>query len=189
MQLNAENGGEGRGRRWRIAVWSIGAFILLAPAVAMQLSDEVNWDVGDFVFAGVLVLGAAIAFEVVLRTRENAIYRAAAAVALAAAFMLGWVSAGVGIIGRDGDPANLMYAGVLAVGLGGALLARLRSAGMARAMAATALAQAVVAAIALFGRLGYPYSGPLEIVGVTGFFVALWLLSAWLFRKAARGTS
>lgn len=187
MQANAENGGQGSGSRWRIAVWGIGALILLLPAAAMQVSDEVNWGFGDFALAGALVIGTGIAFEMVMRTMGNSMYRAAAGVALAAAFALVWVSAGVGIIGKDGDPANLMYGGVLAVGLGGALLARLRPAGMARAMAATAVAQTVVAAIALIGRLGQPYSGPPEILGLTGFFVALWLLSAWLFGKAARG--
>jgi hypothetical protein len=59
--------------------------------------------------------------------------------------------------------------------------------GVALADAAMALAQALVGAIALIARLGYPYSGPLEILGLTGFFVALFIGSAWLFRHAARG--
>ena len=53
-----------------------------------------------------------------------------------------------------------MYFGVLAVGMAGALIARLRPRGMARALFATALAQALVAAIALIARLGLPYSPP-----------------------------
>ena len=43
-----------------------------------------------------------------------------------------------------------------------------------------------VAVIALVGGLGAPYSGPLEIVTINGFFVALFVGSAVLFRKAAR---
>lgn len=54
-------------------------------------------------------------------------YRAATGVALAAALMLIWLSLGVGIIGRDGDPANAMYFGVVAVGIIGAIIARFRS--------------------------------------------------------------
>jgi hypothetical protein len=50
---------------------------------------------------------------------------------------------------------------------------------MARAMVATALAQALVFAAALIAGLGF--TGP-----ITVFFAALWLTSAWLFRKAAR---
>jgi hypothetical protein len=34
--------------------------------------------------------------------------------------------------------------------------------------------------------LGSPESGPLEIVALNGFFVALFVGSAWLFRRAAR---
>ena len=69
-------------------------------------------------------------------------YRFAAGVALAAAFVLAWLSLGVGVIGKDGDPANLMYFGVLAVGIIGAVIARFRPHGMARALLATALAPA-----------------------------------------------
>jgi hypothetical protein len=51
---------------------------------------------------------------------------------------------------------------------------------MARALFATALAQALIAVIALIAGLG------VTPATLTGFFVALWLGSAWLFRKAAR---
>jgi hypothetical protein len=98
--------------------------------------------------------------------------------------MLVWLSLGVGIIGKDGDPANLMYFGVLAVGIVGALIARFRPRGMARALFAMALAQALVAAIALIAGLGLPWSGPAEILLLNGFFVALFAGSAWLFRRA-----
>ena len=91
----------------------------------------------------------------------------------------------VGIIGSDDNPANLMYAGVLTVGMIGAVIARFQSQGMAHALLATAFVQALVAVIAVIARLGLPGSPPLEILGLTGFFVALWVGSAWLFRKAA----
>ena len=113
-------------------------------------------------------------------------YRAAVGVALAAAFVLVWLSLGVGIIGADGDPANTMYFGVLAVGIVGAIVARFRPHGMARALFATALAQALVAGIALIFRLGLPWSGPAEILILNGFFVSLFVGSALLFRYAAR---
>lgn len=114
-------------------------------------------------------------------------YRIALALALAAALFLLWLSLGIGIIGADGDPANLMYMGVLAVGVLGALIARGRPRGMARALLAMALAQASVAVIALVAGWGLPYSPPLELVALNGFFVALFGGSAWLFRRAARG--
>jgi hypothetical protein len=113
-------------------------------------------------------------------------YRLAVGVALAAAFILVWLSLGVGIIGADGDPANMMYFGVIAVGIIGAMIARLRPHGMARALFATALAQALVAGIALIFRLGLPWSGPAEILILNGFFVVLFVGSALLFRNAGR---
>jgi hypothetical protein len=122
-----------------------------------------------------------------MRTRVNSTaYRSAISVALVAAFMLVWLSLGVGIIGKDGDPANLMYFGVLAVGLIGAITTRLRPQGMARTLFAMSLAQALVTAIALIAGLGFPWSGPAEILGLNGFFIALFAGSAWLFRRAAR---
>lgn len=112
-------------------------------------------------------------------------YRFAVTLAVAAACVLVWLSLGVGIIGRDGDPANVMYFGVLAIGIIGALIARFRPLGMARTLLAMALAQTSVALIALIGGLGRPWSGPLELSLLNGFFVALFVGSAWLFRRAS----
>jgi len=113
-------------------------------------------------------------------------YRIAVCVALAAALILIWLSLGVGIIGADGDPANLMYFGVLTVGVVGAIVARFRPPGMVRALFAMALAQALVAAITLIFGLGLPWSPPVEILALNGFFVALFVGSALLFRYAGR---
>jgi hypothetical protein len=112
-------------------------------------------------------------------------YRGGVGVALVAALLLLWLSLGVGIIGKDGDPANAMYFGVIAVGMVGVLAARFRPRGMARALIAMALVQSGIALFALIARLGEPWSGPLELSLLNGFFVALCLGSAWLFRQAA----
>jgi hypothetical protein len=116
---------------------------------------------------------------------NKTMYRFAAGIAIAGALILVWLSLGVGIIGRDGDPANLMYFGVLAIGIIGSLIARFQPRGMSRALFATALAQTFVATIALTVQLGYPWSGPLELAVLNGFFIALFAGAAWLFRRAA----
>lgn len=113
-------------------------------------------------------------------------YRWGVGVALVASALLVWLSLGVGIIGKDGDPANRMYFGVLAVGMIGAIIARFEPSGMARALFATALAQASVAAIAVVTGLGLPYSGPAEILLLNAFFVALFVASGGLFKRSAR---
>ncbi len=189
MAGDTENGGGRRWSRWRIAAWSAAALILLLPLVAMQFTDEVNWDVADFAVAAALLVGVGVAYELAVKKTGDTAYRWAVGIALAAAFLLVWVNGAVGIIGSEDNPANLMYGGVLAVGAIGALIARFKPRGMAHALFAAALAQASVAVVALIAGLGSPYSGPLEIVALNGFFVALFVGSALLFRKAARGRS
>lgn len=118
---------------------------------------------------------------------NNTAYRAAVGVALAAALFLLWLMGAVGVIGVEGDRADLMYFGVLAVGVIGAIVARFRAQGMTRALFATAFAQALVAVIALIeGKHQAPISSVAEILGLNGIFVALFIGSAWLFRRAAR---
>ena len=158
--------------RWRLAGWGAAAALLLLPFLAMQFTDEVDWELADFVFAGALMIGMGVAYELAARMTANRAYRAAVGVALATAFVLVWMNAAVGLIGSEDNPANSMHYGVLAVG------ARLRPRAMARSLVATALAQVAVAVIALVAGLGS--AGP-----VTLFFAAFWLTSAWLFRKAA----
>lgn len=113
-------------------------------------------------------------------------YRYGLGLALATSLMLVWLSLGVGIIGKDGDPANRMYFGVLAAGIIGALVARFRPGGMACALFAMAIVQSVVTAIALFAGLGRPWSGPAEILLLNGFFIAMFAGAGWLFRRATR---
>jgi hypothetical protein len=152
----------------------------------MQFTDEVDWRVGDFIFAAALILGTGATYELAARTTRSIAYRAAVGAALAAAFLIVWVTGAVGIIGDEDDPANLMYFGVIAIAIVGAVVARLEPDGLARALFATAFAQALVAVIALVGRMGS--TGPIwpwDVLGATGFLTALWLVSAWLFQKAA----
>jgi hypothetical protein len=179
-----------RGRRrgrWRIAVWGTAACLLLLPLIAMQFTEEVNWDETDFIVMGAMLTAACGAYELAARMTGNRAYRAAAGLAIAGAFILVWMNLAVGIIGSEDNPANLMYGGVLAIAIIGAVIARFQPEGMARAMVAMALAQALVGVIALIGGLGSTGANwPQVIVVLTGFFASLWLISAWLFRKAAQ---
>lgn len=172
--------------RSAIVVALVTGFLLMVPLVAMQFTDEVVWSLADFVVAGALLFGTGLTYALVAKKRDGIAYRVAIGLALAAALFLIWVNLAVGVIGTEDDPANLMYLGVLAVGVIGSIIARLQPRGMARALLAMALVQALVAAIALVAGLGSPWSGPIEILGVNGLFVALFVGSALLFRRAAR---
>lgn len=113
--------------------------------------------------------------------------RLALATTFGTAILLMWVIGAVGLIGAEGNPADRMYAGVIAIAAVGAVITRLRPGGMARVLVATAFAQALVAAIALVrGEHHAAVTSIPEIVLSNGFFVALWLGAAWLFRSAAR---
>ena len=118
---------------------------------------------------------------------DSTAYKSAIVLALATAFILVWLIGAVGVIGVEGDPFDLMYFGVLAVGIIGAITTRLQPQGMARALLATALAQALVTVIALIiGKHQSSVSSVPEILILNGFFIALFLGSARLFGHAAR---
>jgi hypothetical protein len=164
------------------------AFLLLVPLVAMQLTDEVVWGPLDFGVAGFLLFGAGLTYERVARKQATIVYRLAVGAAVGSALFLVWANLAVGLIGDEGNPANLLYGAVLATGLIGAILARSEAQGMARALFAMALVQALVPVIAVI-VWKYPVESSeeaLRVLGVTAFFVVLFVGSALLFRRAAR---
>ena len=163
------------------------AFILLLPLTAMQITDEVVWGPADFAVAGALLMGTGLMYQVAAGKAGSAAYKAAVGVALSAAFALVWLVGAVGVIGEEGDRADLMYAVVLGVGIIGAITARFQPTGMARALLAMALVQALVVVIALIaGKHQAPAGSAFEILGLNAFFIALFIGSAGLFRHAAR---
>ena len=163
------------------------AVILLVPLVAMQFTDEVVWTLFDFAVAGALLAGTGLTYRAAARRAGNISHRVAVGGALAAALFLVWTNLAVGIIGDPGEPANAMYIGVVAVGIVGTIVARLRPEGMARVMLAMALAMALAAVIALIaGEHQAAHSSVFEILAVNGFFTALFAGSARLFQHAAR---
>jgi hypothetical protein len=166
-----------RWRGWRIAMWGGAAFLLLLPAVAMRLTSEVEWDARDFVATGIMLAAACSICELAARVSSNCAYQAAAGVAVGTAFLIVWANLAVGMIGDEGNPFNLLFGGVLAVALTGSIVARFEPSGMVGAMALTAAAQIAAGAVGLSADP----RGALTAMA----FAAPWLLSAWLFRKAA----
>lgn len=162
------------------------ALALMVPLVAMQFTEEVGWSLGDFIFAGIILFGTGLVFELVAMRSSNFAYRAAVGVGVATGLMLVWVNGAVGIIGDEGNPANLLYLGVLQIGVIGAAIGRFNSRGMARALFATAFAQALVPVVALLAwrpTLHEP-PGMIGVFVLNGFFVVLFVISGSLFRQA-----
>jgi len=163
------------------------AFILLIPLAAMQISNEVVWTLTDFIVAGALLIAIGLTYSLATMMSGNLAYRSAMGIALLAVFLIIWVNLAVGIIGNEDNPANLMFIVVLLVGIVGAVTGRFKPLGMARTLLSMAFTQFLIALIELSRGLGS--NGPIwpkDIFFTSGVFIALWLGSALLFRKAAQ---
>ncbi|QAY76003.1 hypothetical protein [Sphingosinicella sp. BN140058] len=162
---------------WRLAAWSLAGLLLILPMLAMRFSAEVNWTTGDFLLAGLLLGGTGLILELAVWRSRDLVYRAAAGMALAAAFLILWANAAVGMIGDEDNRYNLLFLAPIAIALLGTIASRMRAAGMARTMLAAAAAHLAIA----LGGLPADRHGALISAGLA----ALWLISAGLFRAAA----
>ncbi|NUT00184.1 MAG: hypothetical protein HOP96_04335 [Sphingomonas sp.] len=171
----------GRSPNWhrvRPLGWGAAAVLILTPLVAMLFTTEVNWTVGDFVFAALLIGGVGMTLELAVRISGDWNYRAAAMLGLAAGFFLIWANGAVGYVGSEANPYNQLFFAVVGIAFVGALIAGFRAKGMAWAMASAGAAHAMVGG---YGFPADPRTGPMTLA-----FVGMWFGSAWLFRKAAR---
>ena len=117
--------------------------------------------------------------------RATTSYRLALALTLATVLFLALAIGALGIVGAGGRP-DRGYAAVLAVLAVGSVLARFRASGMAVALAATALTQAVVTLV-VFLTEQHTTEGAsvVDILGINVMYAALWSLGAWLFRRSS----
>ena len=117
---------------WRTAA----AGLLALPAIGMWLARPgLHWTPLDFIVMGLLLATACGLYELGARLSGNRAFRAAFGLAALTGFLTIWVNLAVGMLGSEGDQANLMFAGVLAVAAVGSIVARFRPVGMAWAMA------------------------------------------------------
>jgi len=189
--MNTNRHGGRRRSLWKSPAL-ITVLILLIPLLGNHFVDGWNWPPGAFVRVGAIIFGIGVTYQLVTRNRDAIAYRAAVGIAFATGFLLMW---GNFVQMADVTRAAAMYFGVPIVLTIGAAVARLQPNGMARALFVTALAQALVLAAALIiltTRNPQVSSWtPPEWRGFGGnaFFVMLFVGSALLFRKAARGES
>jgi len=167
-----------------MARWGAAAGLLCVPAVAMRVPGSgFDWTTGDFVVMGALFALTLGAYECLAARAPSIAYRAASVLASLGLFLLIWINLAVGIIGHEGNDANLIFAAVIAIIVGGACLARFEPAGMGKALFAAAGAQMLIGGIALAGDLGIEGRGwPLDVIVPTAFFTGLWAVAGTLFR-------
>ncbi|MEM1176128.1 MAG: hypothetical protein AAGA33_11415 [Pseudomonadota bacterium] len=146
-----------------------------------------NWDMLDFLVFGGMISALLLIIFVARRNSRSPAYRFAMALAGVGGFLVAWINGAVGIIGNEENEANLLFFGVLALGAVGALLARLRAAGMAKVLFTMAVAQIGVATFAIALDLGASSPAwPQSLVMMTAVFTFFWLTSALLFGRAAK---
>ncbi len=169
------------GNLWRVLMWGGAATLLALPLIF-----HAPWTLSDFVIAGGMLAVAGAVVELAMRAPGGLAYKGGAIMAVAASILLFWVNGAVGFLGDEGNPANLVFLGVIAIAVGGAVLGRFKPMGMARAMFAAAAAQVLIGVVAIpLGWASPGGAGLYEVVMGTSLFAVLWLIAFGLFRKAA----
>ncbi|MEO8161771.1 MAG: hypothetical protein ABI588_10155 [Arenimonas sp.] len=166
--------------RW--LVWGVATCLMAAAATANLMHVEgFNWTAGDFLVMGMMLSLACSIYELGAKLSASTFYRAGFGLCVLTGFLTAWITLAVGIISEAQEQANVLFGAVLLVGIVGSLLARFRPQGMARASFASAVTQAVVAAIAAAIEPTHP-----EGWIVSGCLAGMWLAAAALFRRSAR---
>jgi hypothetical protein len=162
----------------RVALAALG--LLMVPLVASRVVDGWNWPPKAFVLVYFLFFGTGMAYAIIARKMSAWSYKAGVGGALAAGFALGWSN--MVHVADSENPANLAYYSVLAVGIVGAFLARLRAGGLARTLFVMAT---VLALIALVLPSGAPPDMARRMAIGHGGLVVLFAASGLLFRHAS----
>lgn len=176
--------------RYQPAVALALASALILVAVVVLRTERSPADLMALAVDALLVVGAIL---YAVTNRHGAAYRWAVGLALATTFILFYVIGAVALLGPEigRNTADLIYFGVPAVGVLGAIVAGFQPEGMAWTMLATAVAALVLPVILVAGLtpLSPNIAGeqfPYGLLLVHSPFAALFAGSAWLFRKSAR---
>lgn len=81
----------------RAVLWSLFAAVLIAPAVAMQFTAEVNWGPGDFVAAAGLLSLTGLGLELAARAQMSRRAKLAASGLVVLALLVVWAELAVGL--------------------------------------------------------------------------------------------
>lgn len=73
--------------------------LLLIPFIAMLFTNEVDWDIYDFIIMGFLLLGTGLLCELALRKVKSTLNRILICGAVLFVFFLIWAELAVGIFG------------------------------------------------------------------------------------------
>ncbi len=171
----------------RLIGWTLVAALLITPAIAMRFTEEVQWTMSDFLFAGIILIGAGVIAELAVRASGAWSYRIGAGLAVLASVLLIWINGAVGIIGSEDHPANLLYLGVILAAFVGGVVSRFRAGGLSLCMIIAAVIQLVIGLVAVLRGWGEGSENwPQPVIVLSIVFGLIWLASAALFRRAGR---
>lgn len=161
--------------------------IMLAGTLLWQLTrieSMAAWI--DYIALGMLasiLIAAAVAFF--LTKGRHAMYRMAILASLGVAFFMNWAIPAVGILGVEGDPADLMYFALQTVVILGAVFVRFRPKGMVGVMAVAVAAHVAVIIAAVLMGLHLRAVTPIdEIIAVNIMFMVMWTGAGILYYSA-----
>ena len=171
----------------RLIGWTLVAALLITPAVAMRFTEAVQWTMSDFLFAGIILIGAGVIAELAVRASGAWSYRIGAGLAVLASMLLIWINGAVGIIGSEDHPANLLYLGVVLAAFVGGVVSRFNAGGLSQSMIIAAVIQVVIGVVAVLRGWGEGSENwPQPVIVLSIVFGLMWLASAALFRRASR---
>jgi hypothetical protein len=116
---------------------------------------------------------------------KHAMYRLAIFASLGVAFFMNWAMPAVGILGAEGDSADLMFFVLQAVVIAGAVMVRFRPKGMVGVMALAVAGHIAIIIVAVSMGLHLREVTPIdEIIAVNIMFMTLWVGAGILYYSA-----
>jgi len=85
--------------RANLIILSIVSFLLFIPFIAMQFTNEVDWKLGDFVIAGVLLYAFILGLFLLWTKVKSKRLRLLACLSIVVLFLLIWTELAIGIFG------------------------------------------------------------------------------------------
>jgi len=170
---------------YRLVVF-VPSVLLLLPITGSLTVEDWNWKWNDFLMAWV-VFALTTLFYRFLATRPlaNLPYKAGAALAVLAGFLITWVNLAVQIIGED-NPGNGLYLLTILGGFVGVGLSRFQPARLAWVALGMAAALVLIPAVAVSFWPGDFSPGYPKVQLLSAGFAAMFVASGLLFRRAAR---
>lgn len=160
--------------------------LILLPIVGSLTVDGWNWKWNDFLAAWVIFAVTTAFFRFLAKkSAGNLAYKAGAALAVIASFLVTWVTMAVQIIGED-NPGNGLYLLTILGGFIGVLVSRFRASGLSIVAFGMAAAFVMIPAVAVVRWPNDFDPGYLKIQLGSAVLAAVYVTSGLLFRRAAR---